>query len=227
MEQAQEFMQAFNQLVEHAESLNIAIPGLVEAQRELNIARDVINDTDHLFAEMDEKAKVTLIRKKLVSAADKIIDAMNDQLKIQVPNPVENSLWQKFLNFFTTTKEMKIYNKQQELLNKLAQGYDMQHEQKALLKVEFKEDNVKVNGLESDNAKARFLKQLNAGSRVEYAFNKEGSLCKVVSGKSEQLSEEDVTDLKNHLKTIDEAPDSSYRIKQIDETPKESVQIKM
>ena len=225
MEQAKEFIQAFDQLVAHANKANIEIPGLEKAEKELEMARNIL---DGSFDGLDEKTKVTKIGQNLVSAASKIIDAMNTKLEVCLPNPVENSLWQKFLNLFTTTKEMKIYNKQQELLNKLDQGYEMQYEQKSLLKVEFKEDSIKVHGLGSDNARARFLDKLNAGSNVDYKYDQDGNFNKVANGKNENLSEDDILHLKEKLKSMDDAQDSLYRIIQIEaEEPANSTQMRM
>ncbi|QMT60819.1 hypothetical protein [Legionella sp. PC997] len=211
MVQGAEFIQAFDRLVAQAADKEITIPGLTKAQIDIEAARFMLGND-----ELDVKSKVTLISKKLESAANKIIDAMDSKLQVDIPSPVEISVWQKILNLFTTTKEMKIYNKQQELLNKLAQGYEMQHEKIALLKVELKGNSIQVNGLQSNKARARFLDQLNADSEVKYSLDPDGNLKKLVAEKNENLSEEDIPELKEKLNAMNSAQGSLYRIIQIE-----------
>ncbi|CDZ77355.1 hypothetical protein BN59_01638 [Legionella massiliensis] len=212
MKQAKRFVKAFDQLVVHAETVGIEIPGLVEAQGALLEARELIADSEGFFAMMDDKPKVSKITQGLLGAANRIIDAMDATLDFRLPSPVENSLWQRFLNLFITTKEMEVYNRQKALLDRLTHGYNQQ----VSIKVEFTEDGAKVIGLDSVNAKARFLNELNDVNDIEYTIDQDGNLSKVVDEVDEDLSEDDIVQLKEVLEAIDGAPDNLYRIKQIE-----------
>jgi len=203
IEQAKEFIDAFDKLIILANKNSLTIPGAEDAKTELNQAFEVSK------MDLSDETKIIMMSKCLINATNKIIDAMNAELDVRLPNPVENSLWQRVVNLFYTTKEMKIYNKQQELLNKLTQGY----KKDSFLRVEFTNDKIQIYGLDSANAKNKFKEKLNDKNSASYTLDDNGHLH--LTG-TEKWTESSVSLLKKRLDEINDDKQSLYRIKQID-----------